>query len=376
MRQINTNEPWIDDREVEAVAAVLKSGRLTSPAFDGGPKVQEFERQLKEITRSTDAIAVSSGTTALSAALMALGIGPGDEVIVPPITFGATAATVLMQGATPVFADISLDDFTIDPADVARKVTPRTKAVIAVDLFGVPADFEALRKAVGKDILLIEDAAQSLGAEHHGRFAGNLADIGTISFYPGKVVTTGEGGACITGNPGWAKAMRAIRSGGMTAPYHYEYLGSNFRLSELHAAIGVEQLKKLPEIVRRRRENARFFNECLKAYPFLRVPDFLGDRKSNFYIYTVLMTAHTQRRDEIIARMKEKGVDCRAYYTSPVHKTPLYAAKGYGDAHLPNAEIFAKSTFSLPVHPKLAHEDLKYIFDSLKEILEEMRERI
>lgn len=370
MKKIYTNKPSLDEKEINAVTDTIRSGLLSNPSVEGGPKVQEFEKSLAHTIRSREVIAVSSGTAALQTALMVLGIQQGDEVIVPPITFGATAAAVLMQGATPVFADISLEDFNIDPASVEEKITKDTKAIIAVDLFGVPCDYERLKNIAQRhDLYIIEDAAQALGSSYKERPAANLADMGCISFYPGKVITTAEGGAVVTDNPEWARKARIIRTGGQYPPYTYTMLGANFRMSEIHAAIGIEQMKKLKGIIELRQKNAKFFNSQLKTVESLHLPDYFDEKKSNYYIYTIQLKKNIKRRNAIVDKMNCRGIDCRAYYTSPLYKSPLYEEDV---SSFRNAEMFSQSTFSLPVHPHLTQEERTYIIESLKEVIEEV----
>lgn len=372
MAVIPTNRPWINNEEIDQVVEVLKSGFLSNPSIDGGEKVRQFEKMLTDFTGSKYAVALSSGTTALHASLLALEIQPGDEVIVPPITFGATASTVLMMGAKPVFADISLNDFNISIESISAKITDRTKAIIPVDLFGLPFDYDALRKISG-DTHIIEDGAQSLGADYKDRKAGNLGDLSCISFYPGKVVTAGEGGAILTNNKEIADKLRIIRTGGQSKPYQYGLLGSNFRMSEIHAAIGVAQMKKLTLIIQKRRANAEKIINSISKHSWVR-PAISETAVSNQYILTLFLEKYKDKRDEIVKSLQNMEIDGRAYYTVPLYNTELF--REFVTGEYPNTEEFCKSTFSVPVHPLLTEEELEKIIISLDKILTSVEENV
>jgi len=353
--RVPINRPFMSDEEIKAVSEVIKEANLTSASFDGGKKVREFERALAAYLKVKDVVAVNSGTSALLASLMACNIHNGDEVILPSFTFAATANVVKAVGAEVVFADISLDDYCIDPEDVKAKITERTKAIIPVDIFGNPSKIDEINEiAVPKGIAVIEDAAQGLGSMDQGNYTGSKAMLGCFSFYPSKVITTGEGGAIATNDEELARKLRMIRNHGMVQGYDTTLLGLNMRMPEVEAAIGVEQLKKLENFIQIRRRNAIAFTERLKNSENIIPPVEPAGKRYNYYLYTVYVK---NMRDALMQRLRSAGYGAIVYYDPPVHQTPYY--KGLYSVTLKKTEDASKHVLSLPVHPGVKLEEVE-----------------
>ncbi|MBI5228646.1 DegT/DnrJ/EryC1/StrS family aminotransferase [Candidatus Micrarchaeota archaeon] len=368
-RHIPIGKPLLGVEEIRSVLKVLESGVLSVPSTSGGPMIQAFEKTLAEYVRCKHAIAVNSGTSALSVSLMALGVKAGDEVIVPSFTYGATANTVLLLGAKPLFIDIDPKTYNMDPDLIEAKITGRTKAIVPVHLFGLCADMDLINEiAAIHGLHVIEDAAQALGSEYKGKKAGNLGDVGCFSFYPGKVMTTGEGGAITTNNDELALRMRMIRNHGQEKAYEFAVLGSNYRMPEMEAAIGVEQLKKLPSFLEARRNNARRLGETLQFVSSLTLPFENELFKHNWYLYTIKLDASIDR-DTVVQKLNADGIEARVYYSAPVHTTPLYRRLGFATEHLPFTMEASKSIFSLPVHPGVSPQDVDFMTGAVKKIL-------
>ncbi|MBI4972707.1 MAG: DegT/DnrJ/EryC1/StrS family aminotransferase [Candidatus Omnitrophica bacterium] len=367
---IPINGPILGNEEVEAVRQIVKSGCFTNPSPEGGPKVKEFEKEVKSFVGTKHAIAVNSGTSALHASLIALGVKQGDEVIVPTVTFGATSAAVLMAGANLVFVDIDINTFNIDLRKMREKITDKTKGVIPVHLFGLPVDMDELKEiAEAKSLFVLEDACQSMGAVYKGNQTGSIGDAGCFSFYPGKVATTGEGGAVTTNSDEIAERIRMIRTGGQETVYEYKILGGNFRMPEMEAAIGCVQMKKLPEFLKQRRKNAEIMNEKLGNIDGVALPINNEEFRHNYYLYTVRLEKNRQERDIVIEKLRALDVDARAYYTKPIPYTEFYSKLGYGKERFLASDELSVSTFSIPVCPKVSAEEAERIGDETRKIL-------
>ncbi len=351
-------KPLIGDEEKQAVLEVLDSGILAQ-----GPRVKAFEEAFAEMCGVRHAVATSSGTTALHVALLANGIGPGDEVITTPFTFIASANSILCVGARPVFVDIDPLTFNIDPAQVKAAITPRTKAIMPVHLFGLACDMEPLVElAQAHDLVVIEDACQSHGAEYHGKRTGSFG-TGCFSLYPTKNITSAEGGMItLADDDQIAEQCRVIRQHGMRRRYYHDEMGFNFRMTDVHAAIGLAQLHKLERFNEARIANARFLSQHLAGVTTPTVPD--GYRHV-FHQYTVRVT--DGRRDEVLEGLKERGIGTGVYYPLPVHKQRVYVERGY-DGTFPEAERAAKEVLSLPVHAGLSSADLETIVAAVNEL--------
>lgn len=351
--------PMIGDEEKRAVMRVLESGQLAQ-----GPVVEEFELAFARWVGAKHAVAVSSGTTALHLALLAHGIGEGDEVITTPFTFVASANAVLFTGATPVFVDIEPDWFCIDPARLEAAITPRTKAILPVHLYGHPAEMPALTAiARRRGLLVIEDAAQAHGAAVDGRKVGALGNTAAFSFYPTKNITSGEGGMVTTGDDAVASRVRTLRQHGESERYHHQVLGYNFRMTDLAAAIGLAQLSKLDGFNLARRRNAEFLNEGLAALPTVVLP---SERRGYVHVYHQYTVRVRKQRDQLRQRLADRGIGTGVYYPIPVHHQPVYAGHGLIPS-LPVAEQLSGEVLSLPVHPALSDADLARIVRTVRE---------
>ncbi|MFQ5589934.1 MAG: DegT/DnrJ/EryC1/StrS family aminotransferase [Phycisphaerae bacterium] len=336
-----------------AVDAVLETQQ-----FINGPAVAELEGLLASRVGVANAVGVSSGTDALLCSLMGLGIGSGDEVIVPAFTFFATAGAVVRVGATPVFVDIDARTFNLDPACVEAAITKRTRAIIAVHLFGQCADMRAIQQIATKHSLaIVEDAAQALGATYQGRRIGAWGDVACLSFYPTKNLGGfGEGGMILLNDTDLADVLRRLRNHGESTRYLHERVGGNFRLDTMKAAILIVKLKKLDEFTRRRRYNAARYDELLDSSS-VAVPYVPDQHHPVYHQYSILC----DRRDELKACLADHGVACSVYYPVPLHLQPCFSYLGYARGSLPVSERTCKRILSLPCHPMLSDEDLEHV---------------
>jgi len=352
---IRIAQPLMGEEEERAVLAVLRSGQLAQ-----GPVVRRFEVRFARYVGVREAVAVSSGTAALQVALLAHGIGLGDEVVTSPFTFAATANAVLATGARPVFADVSEEDFNLDPARCAERIGERTRALLPVHLYGQPADIEALLALAHRHgLALIEDACQAVGASFGGRKVGSFG-TGCFSFYATKNMTTGEGGMITTDDPGLAARARLLRDHGQRRRYVSEVLGYNLRLTEMAAALGLAQLQKLDALNERRRANARYLTERLVG---VATPRELPDRYHVYHQYTVRVR---QGRDALLRYLRDREIQATVFYPVPIHKQPLYRGLSYRQ-RLPVAEGLSREVLSLPVHPGLSREDLDAVVSAVRE---------
>ncbi len=349
---IPVSRPIIGEAEKQAVLEVLESGMLVQ-----GPRVAALEEAFARVCGTRYAVATSSGTTALHLALLAHGIGPGDEVITTPFTFIASANSILYTGARPVFVDVEEDTFNINPALIEAAITPRTKAILPVHLYGYPCDMEAIMGLARRHgLVVVEDAAQAVGADYKGKPVGSFG-TGCFSLYATKNVMSGEGGMITTDDGATAERCRLLRAHGMRRRYRHELLGYNFRLSDLHAAIGLAQVARLSEFTARRRANAAYLNSHLKSVVTPQVRPGYGHV---WHQYTVRVRPGVDR-DAAVRQLNEAGVGTGIFYPVPLHRQPYLAALGLGDCHLPVAERLAREVLSLPVHPLLSQEDLDTI---------------
>lgn len=350
--------PQIGDEEKQAVLAVLDSGQLAQ-----GAVVAEFEQAFAAYCGVKHAIATSNGTTALHIALLAHGIGEGDEVVTSPFTFIASANSILYTGARPVFVDIEPDTFNIDPAQIEDAITPRTKAIMPVHLYGNPADMDAIVEIADRHgLAVIEDAAQAHGAEVAGRRVGGFG-TGAFSFYPTKNMTTGEGGIVTTDDDAVAERARLLRAHGASERYRHTTLGFNFRMTDIHAAIGVAQMAKIDGWTEARRRNAALLTELLGDA--VVTPVARSWARHVYHQYTVRIP---DGRGELPSRLAERGVGSGVHYPIPIHQQPLYLELGFVDS-LPNAELAARDVLSLPVHPMLSEADLATIATTVRELV-------
>lgn len=366
---IPINMPQIGEEEIQAVDKVLRSGILTS-GLGAGPEVTKFEQNFAKFAGVKHAVAVNTGTAALHSAVMACGVKHGDEVILPSFTFVATAEAVVLAGAKPVFADIDTETYNLAPAVVEKSITKKTKAILPVDLYGFSADMKPMREIADKHGLdLIEDAAQAHGATYDGKPAGSFADAACWSLYASKNMTTGEGGLVTTNSDQIDDTLRMIRTHGEKAKYSSLILGSNYRMSEMQAAIGNLQLEKLPSFVAKRRKNAEKLTSILKKSSRLILPFETKERQHSWYLYTArLKDGIEAERNKLLEELKKKGIGAEAYYVNPVHQMPYYR-ENFGSAKLPETEKASKQVFSLPIHPGVTAEQVDFIGKTLLSLL-------
>jgi len=355
---INIARPQMGDEEKAAVMAVMESGQLAQ-----GSVVAEFEDAFAHYCGARHGIATSNGTTALHLAVLAHQIGQGDEVITAPFTFIASSNSVLYAGARPVFVDIDPDSYNIDVDQIEAAITPRTRAIMPIHLFGNPADMPRITAIADKyGLSIIEDAAQAHGAAIDGKRAGSWG-TGCFSFYPTKNITTGEGGMITTGDDCVADRAKLARSHGMRVRYFHESLGYNFRMTNIHAAIGMAQLPKLEGFNERRIANATYLSAHLPQDK-VRVPQVRPGTRHVFHQYTVRVLPPLDR-DAVRSRLAELGVGTEVYYPVPVHRQQLYLDLGYGEQSFPESELAAAQVLSLPVHPGLSQQDLDTIIEAV-----------
>ena len=354
----------LDASDLRAVAAVLRSGRLAL-----GPETAAFEEALAAYAGVRHAVAVSSGTAALHLIVRALGLGPGDEVLVPSFTFAASVNAILYEGATPVFVEPEPDTYNLDPADLEHRITPRTRAIMVVDVFGHPADWEGLERVAARHgLALIDDCCEAIGAAYRGRPLGGFGAAGAFAFYPNKQMTTGEGGMVVTNDGRLAELCRSFANQGRSAmgPWlQHDRLGQNYRLGEMAAALGRSQLARLDRFIERRARVARHYGERLAALPGVRPPQIRPGVRMSWFVYVVTL-AEGCDRDRTLAGMEREGVPCRGYF-APVHTQP-YIRERFGDLRgsLPRTEAIARRTLALPFHNDLQPGEIDRVLGVLK----------
>ena len=360
LKTIPIAAPQIGEEERRAVLQVLDSGHLAQ-----GPVVEAFEQEFARWCGAPHAIAVASGTAALHLLMLAHGIGKDDEVITSPFTFVASANAALFVGARPVFVDIEAETYCLDPAKVEAAITPRTRAIMPVDLYGHAAAIPELREIAERHgLVLIEDAAQAHGADIDGVKAGALGVSAAFSFYPTKNMTTAEGGMVTTRDDAIADKVRLLRQHGAVERYRHDILGYNFRLTDLAAAIGRAQLSKLDRFNEARRRNAAALTAGLSGVPGLTPPVEREGYRHVYHQYTVRVAGN---RDRVQQHLHELGIGTAIHYPVPVHRQPLYLELGYGGTSMPIAEEVAGQVLSLPVHPGLSEADIGRIVSSVRE---------
>jgi len=369
-------KPDISDLEKKMVLRVLNTSELSL-----GPKVKEFEKKIAKFVGVKHAIAVNSGTSALHLIIRALGIREGDQVITSPFSFIASANCILFEGAKPVFVDIKPDSFNINPVEIEKKITKKTKAILAVDIFGVPAEWDKLKKIAKKHRLyLIEDSAEALGSEYKGKKCGSFGDAAVFGFYPNKQITTGEGGVVLTNNKriadlcrSMANQGRKIKKGGWL---EHERLGYNYRISDINCALGLAQLSRIKELLEKRKKIAKIYEDKLKSFPEVRPPDIDGSEvKISPFVYTIrLKEKYSEKeRDRIIKKMLEKDIQCGVYFP-PIHLQPFYRKMfSYKSGDFPVTENVAKRVIALPFFNDLETKEINYIVKNLKKIISKIK---
>jgi len=350
----------VGEQEKRAMGKVIRSGMICS-----GPQVERFQNLFAQYAGVRHAIAVSSGTTALHAALLATGVKKGDLILTTPFTFIATANSVLYCGAKPLFCDMDPLTFNISPYEIEKALrrNPRIKALLIVHLYGLPCDMrEIMRIAKKHKLLLIEDCAQAVGAEHGKRRAGSFGDAGTFSLYGTKNMTTGEGGMITTNKKKVSDLCKRLINHGRASRFLHDRLGYNYRMTDFQAAMGIEQLKRIDSLNRKRIHNAKVLSKGLKDLNFLKIPEVPTGRKHIYHQYTV----RVKNRGSFIEHLKTKGVEGVPLYPVPLHKQPLYKKLGYGKLRFPNAEAAAREVVCLPIHPGLTKKDLSTIINGIR----------
>lgn len=379
-KPINYGRHSISKKDIRAVKRILRGDWLTI-----GPEVSLFEKDLKEYVGS-DTVVVSSGTAALHCAYQAIGINPGDEIITPSITFIATQATAVQSGARIVFADVNPKTGLIDPDSVKSLITKRTKAVVAVDYAGIPAEIEALKKLCkANDLILIQDASHSIGATYKNRKVGSLADITIFSFFPTKNMTTGEGGAVSSSNRDYLEKARLFaRQSVIREPEHFQLevngtwhhefhsFGLNYRLTDVMSALGRTQLKRLDAFIKRRREIADFYFDSLSGNANIELPTFAPYVEPAWHFFPILVDP--DQRSFVFRKLHESNIRVQVNYI-PVHTQPVFSSLGYPPDCCPGANEFYAREISLPIHPDLTNRDLKRITNRVIALLGESKEK-
>lgn len=378
----------INEEDIQAVVDVLKSDFLTT-----GPKIEEFEKKVADYTGAKYAVAIANGTAALHAACFAAGISEGDEVITTPITFAASANCAFYCGARPVFADIDPNTYNIDPNDIERKITEKTKAIIPVHYTGQPCDMDRIHEIAKKHhLLVIEDAAHALGASYKGKKVGSISDMTTFSFHPVKHITTGEGGMIMTNDEALYEKLQLFRTHGITrkenylthglhwntqgnrdrndyeGPWYYEQvaLGYNYRITDIQCALGISQMNRLDEFLEKRRNLAKRYDQAFADCTDLVLPKQMEEVQSAWHLYVIQVVNHNRR--EVFEQLREAGIGVNVHYI-PVYTFPYYQEHGYRDVCCHHAEELYKHIITLPLYPDLTQEQQDYVIEKVKEIL-------
>jgi perosamine synthetase len=356
-------KPALGEEEVAAVSQAIRSSWINE-----GEKVRQFEEAVARYTGTRHGVAFFNGTVALHTALLALGIGPGHEVIVPSFTFFSTVSSVVHVGATPVFADVSETNFGLDPLDVERRITGRTKAVMPVHYGGFPAEMaEIVSIADDHGIAVIEDAAESLGAEYRGRKVGRFGKTGMFSFTPSKVITTGEGGMLVTDDDDLASRFRLLKNHGQDRQYHHLFIGYNYRMTELQAAMGLAQMERLEGILSAKRKVALKITKGLEGVQGVRTPRGPSNGSCTYTLYTILLQSR-RMRDHLALHLQERGITTRVYFP-PAHLQPVFAARR---CSLPVTERLGETSLSLPCYGTMTDGEIEYLCDCIRAVVREV----
>jgi len=386
-------QPDITKLERKAVLEVLRTPKLSL-----GPKLEEFEKKIAQYIGRKYAIAVNSGTSALHLIIRALGIKDGDEVITTPFSFIASANCILFEKARPVFVEIDEKTLNINPQKIENKITKKTKAILAIDVFGHPADWNKLKKIAKKyNLFLVEDSAESLGSEYRGKKCGSFGEAAIFSFYPNKQITTGEGGVILTDNKKIASTCRSMANQGRRKKngkwLEHIRLGYNYRMSDINAALGIAQLKRIKEILKKREKVAKIYNKKLKDFSGVEIPWIAPNIKMSWFVYVIKLSKKysEQDRDKIIKKMAERGIQCGTYFQSihlqPFYKNPRRFAPqnlvscftrnkkkfNYKSGSFPICENISRRTIALPFYNKLKKKEINYVVKNLKEIITELK---
>jgi dTDP-4-amino-4,6-dideoxygalactose transaminase len=369
--EIHLSRPDITEREIQAVCEVLRSPNLAL-----GPKLTQFERVFAEYIGTRRAVAVNSGTGGLFLCLLALGIGPGDEVVTTPFTFVASTTSIMMAGARPVFVDVDPVSLNVDPAKIEAAITGKTKAILPVEVFGNPAGMDRIREiARAHNLAVIEDSCEALGSALDGKKAGTFGTMSVFGFYPNKQITTGEGGMILTNEESLAETCVSLRNQGRTKGagwLGHERLGYNYRLSDINCALGIAQLARIDEIKAKRKRVAQWYQEMLADDGRLILPAEPQRCELSWFVFVVRLTEEytQQQRDRILGRMRERNIEVGNYFP-PVHLMPFIAGPlGYKPGDFPAAEAAGERTIALPFHNHLSRDDVAAVCGALKQVLD------
>lgn len=368
IERIRMSAPDIDELDIEAVVAVLRSGRLSL-----GPKIEAFEEAISQYIGVRHAVAVSSGTAALHLIVKALGLGRGDEVLVPSFTFAASINVLLYEGVTPVFCDIEGVTYNLDPSRLEEGITSRTKAVLAVDVFGHPAEWESISSIAAKyDLRVIDDSCEALGAEYAGRKVGQFGDAAAFAFYPNKQITTGEGGVLVTNDSEIARIARSLRNQGrgeMGSWLEHERLGFNYRMDEMSAALGLSQLQRIETFLSRRQHVADLYSSRLSAVPRVRTQFIRPHVRMSWFVYVITLDEEVDR-GAVVEALEERQIPVRGYF-SPVHlQNYIIGREDCRIGELSVTETVARRTLALPFHNQLTKKDVDTVVEALHEAVQ------
>jgi|SRR3989344_1963595 len=368
-KNIPYGHQWIDNDDIKEVVKVLKSDWLTQ-----GPNVEAFEKAVAKYCKAKYAVAVSSGTSALYLAYATAGVQSGDEVVTTPLTFAATSNMLFFCGAKPVFADIEEGSLNIDPKEIEKKITKKTKAIVTVDFAGNPCNYDQILKIAKKhNLLVIEDACHALGAKYRGKKVGSFADMTILSFHPVKHITTGEGGMVLTNNKNFYEKLKVLRSHGIIKKpenggwyYEIENPSFNFRITDIQCALGLSQLKKLEKFIKRRREIVKIYNKNFKDIKNIILPQESKRSFSSWHIYPVQIVGQDRRK--FFDRLRENGIGVQVHYI-PLHLHPFYQKHfGYKAGDFPIAEKYYQRAITLPLFPSMTNSDIKKVIQEVKNI--------
>jgi perosamine synthetase len=368
MERIQMSAPDIDNQDIEAVVGVLRSGRLSL-----GPKTEAFEEALSHYIGVRHAVAVSSGTAALHLIVKALGLGSGDEVLVPSFTFAASINVLLYENVTPVFCDIEDFTYNLDPSRLEERITPRTKAILAVDVFGHPAEWESIACIAAKHHLrVIDDSCEALGAEYAGRKVGQFGDAAAFAFYPNKQITTGEGGALVTNDSEIARIARSLRNQGrgeMGSWMEHERLGFNYRMDEMSAALGLSQLRRIESFLQKRRKVAELYSQRLREVRGVRTPVVSPRVHMSWFVYVITLDEQIDRQ-AVMEALQERQIPVRCYF-SPIHlQNYIRNRKDCRIERLPVTESISRRTLALPFHNEISPTDVEEVVGAVRSAVE------
>lgn len=362
--------PDINEQDIEAVVQVLRTSQLSL-----GPKLEEFERKIARYTGVSHAVAVNSGTSALHLCVKALDLKPGDEVITSPFSFVASANCLLFEGIKPVFVDIDPDSYNLDLGRVEAAISPQTKAILAVDVFGQPPDWDRLRAIADPyGLRLLEDSAEAIGATYRGRKAGSLGEVGVFAFYPNKQMTLGEGGVIVTDDEAIARLCRSLRNQGRREGgdwLQHERLGFNYRISDLNCALGISQLRRLDDMLAKRAQVAQWYEQRFKSIEDVYTLKVESDVNISWFVYVVRLSNRFSQtdRDRALKALRSKGIGCSNYFV-PIHLQPFYRELGWGQGDFPITEHVAQRTIALPFYNRLCEGQVETVVQALKEVLD------